>query len=333
MKKEKMTLIERCQVNAKRAPGWVVFPDAADERAIRAAIAIQEEGLGYPWLLGNFAEIKALCQKRGLPFDKLNIIDPQASPWCEEFARRLEGKVRNKSIAELQEMVKDPLWFGASMLATGRCDFCIAGNLSSTADVLRAGLRVLGLTPGNKTLSSLMIMISPNGEEIYGFSDCGVIPVPTTEQLADIALTSADNFAAITGEDPAVAMLSFSTKGSAQHEVVDKVVEATELVKSRNPALAVDGELQFDAAIVASVGQKKAPESTVAGRANVLIFPSLEAGNIGYKIAQRLGGYEAIGPLIQGLNGQMHDLSRGCSWQDMVQVLLIAAQMKAGNKQ
>ncbi|GHA00085.1 ethanolamine utilization protein EutD [Ignatzschineria ureiclastica] len=329
MKKEKMTLIERCQVSAKGAPGWVVFPDAVDERAIRAAIAIQEAGFGYPWLLGDFAEIKALCQKSNLSFDKLNIIDPQASPWCEEFAHRLEGKVRNKSFDELLTMVQDPLWFGASMLATGRCDFCIAGNLSSTADVLRAGLRVLGLTPGNKTLSSLMIMISPNGEEIYGFSDCGVIPVPTTEQLADIALTSAYNFAAITGEDPSVAMLSFSTKGSAKHEVVTKVMEATELVRARDSSLKVDGELQFDAAIVPSVGAKKAPNSDVAGRANVLIFPSLEAGNIGYKIAQRLGGYEAIGPLIQGLNGQMHDLSRGCSWQDMVQVLLISTKMKA----
>lgn len=325
-----MTLIEQCQANAKKNPGWVVFPDAVDERAIRAAINIQESGYGYPWLIGCFDAIKAVCQEKKLPYESLNIIDPEQSEWITEFAERLVGKVKDKSLDDIKQMVKDPLWFGASMLATGRCDYCIAGNISSTANVLRAGLRVLGLQPGNQTLSSIMVMISPDGQDVYGFSDCGVIPVPTMEQLADIAITTAKNYQAITRNEPRVAMLSFSTKGSAKHDNVIKTQMATDLVMEREPQLCVDGDLQFDAAFVPSVGQQKAPNSKVAGKANVYIFPSLEAGNIGYKIAQRMGGYEAIGPLIQGLNGEMHDLSRGCSWQDMVQVLVLAAQMKEG---
>ena len=327
-----MKLLEQCQVNAKKNPGWVVFPDAVDERAIRAALHIQKEGLGFPWLLGDFEAIKNICEAQNLPYESLNIIDPTQSEWISEFAERLLGKIKDKNLEDLKQMVQDPLWFGASMLATGRCDFCIAGNISSTANVLRAGLRILGLQPGNQTLSSIMIMISPDGENVYGFSDCGVIPVPSIEQLSDIAMTTAENFNAITEKTPNVAMLSFSTKGSAKHDAVIKIQMATQMVIERAPHLNIDGDLQFDAAFVPSVGEKKAPGSKVAGKANVLIFPSLEAGNIGYKIAQRMGGYEAIGPLIQGLNGEMHDLSRGCSWQDMVQVLVIATQMKAGKK-
>lgn len=325
-----MTLLEQCQANAKNNPGWVVFPDAVDERAIRAAINIQESGLGYPWLIGCFEAIKTICQDKKLPYESLNIIDPDKSEWVTEFAECLVGKIKGKTVDDIKVMVKDPLWFGASMLATGRCDYCIAGNISSTANVLRAGLRVLGLQPGNQTLSSIMVMISPDGKDVYGFSDCGVIPVPTMDQLSDIAITTAKNYRAITRKDPKVAMLSFSTKGSAKHDNVIKVQMATNLVKEREPNLNIDGDLQFDAAFVPSVGKQKAPDSKVAGEANVFVFPSLEAGNIGYKIAQRMGGYEAIGPLIQGLNGEMHDLSRGCSWQDMVQVLVLAAQMKEG---
>lgn len=327
-----MTLLEQCRETAKKNPGWVVFPDAIDERAIRAALQIQKDGLGYPLLLGDFKAIKQICDDKQLAYEALNIINPAESDWVNEFAQRLLGKIKDATLDDLKKQVQDPLWFGASMLATGRCDFCIAGNISSTANVLRAGLRVLGLQSGNKTLSSIMIMISPDGKDVYGFSDCGVIPVPNIEQLADIAITTAENYQAITRKIPNVAMLSFSTKGSAKHDAVIKTQMATQLILERKPNLNVDGDLQFDAAFVPSVGVKKAPDSKVAGKANVMIFPSLEAGNIGYKIAQRMGGYEAIGPLIQGLNGEMHDLSRGCSWQDMVQVLMIATQMKIGRK-
>lgn len=323
-----MKLLERCQQQAKANPSWIVFPDAVDIRAIQAAVYIQQQELGYPWLLANPEALRELCSQHNLPFKELNIIDPSASEWLPEFTAYMAKRMPDKPIEEIKKSIKDPLWFGAAMLATGKSDYCIAGNLSSTSSVLRAGLRVLGLAPNNKTLSSIMLMISPDGEQLLGFADCGVVPQPTGAQLADIAISTANSFEAITEQKAQVAMLSFSTKGSAKHEAVTNVQLATQMVRERAPELAVDGELQFDAAMVASVAQQKAPDSPVAGKANVLIFPSLEAGNIGYKIAQRLGGYEAIGPLIQGLNGAMHDLSRGCSWQDMVQVAMLAIKMR-----
>lgn len=326
-----MNLQMLCQQQAKENPCSMVFPDALDVRAIKAAIHIQQEQLGYPWLLGNVDELQRLCKENGLDFSQLNIIDPAISAWLPEFTDYLAKRLPDKPRDELAKHLLDPLWFAAAMLALGKTDYCIAGNLSSTANVLRAGLRVLGLAPNNKTLSSIMIMISPDGKQIFGFADCGVVPAPTETQLADIAISTAESFEAITGEKARVAMLSFSTKGSAKHEAVTRVQKATELVRERMPNLAVDGELQFDAAFVESVAKQKAPDSSVAGKANVFVFPSLEAGNIGYKIAQRLGGYEAIGPLIQGINGAMHDLSRGCSWQDMVQVAMLAIKMR-GNK-
>lgn len=322
-----MNLQALCQQQAKANPRSIVFPDALDVRAIKAAIHIQQEQLGYPWLLGNADALQKLCKDNGLDFKQLNIIDPVISGWLPEFTDYLTKRLPDKPVDELVKHLLDPLWFAAAMLATGKGDYCIAGNLSSTANVLRAGLRVLGLAPKNKTLSSIMIMLAPDGKQVFGFADCGVVPVPTETQLADIAISTAQNFEAITGETARVAMLSFSTKGSAKHDAVTRVQKATELVRERMPNLAVDGELQFDAAFVESVAKQKAPDSLVAGKANVFVFPSLEAGNIGYKIAQRLGGYEAIGPLIQGIDGPMHDLSRGCSWQDMVQVAMLAIKM------
>lgn len=324
-----MNLIERCELQAKADPRWIVFPDGVDARAIQAAIHIQQQQLGYPWLLGSPDAIRELCEKNNLAFNQLNIIDPTISEWLPEFAAYLAKRMPDKLIEDLKKNIQDPLWFGAAMVATGKCDYCIAGNISSTASVLRAGLRVLGLAPNNKTLSSIMMMIPPQGDQILGFADCGVLPQPTAAQLSDIAISTAQSFTAITDQAARVAMLSFSTKGSAKHEAVTNVQLAADMVRERAPELCMDGELQFDAAIVESVAKLKAPNSPVAGKANVFIFPSLEAGNIGYKIAQRLGGFEAIGPLIQGLNGSMHDLSRGCSWQDMVQVAMLAIKMRA----
>lgn len=324
-----MTLIERCEQQAKADPSWIVFPDGVDVRAVKAANHIQQQRLGYPWLLGNPDAIRDLCEKNNLPFNQLNIIDPTISEWLPEFTDYVVQRMPKKSIEELRKNIQDPLWFGAAMVATGKCDYCVAGNTSSTANVLRAGLRVIGLAPNNKTLSSIMIMIAPKGDQILAFADCSVLPQPSAAQLADIAISTAQSFTAITGQVAKVAMLSFSTKGSAKHETVTNVQLATDMVRERAPELCIDGELQFDAAIVESVAKQKAPNSPIAGKANVFVFPSLEAGNIGYKIAQRLGGYEAVGPLIQGLNGSMHDLSRGCSWQDMVQVAMLAIKMRA----
>lgn len=215
--------------------------------------------------------------------------------------------------------------FAAAMVSAGKADVCIAGNLSSTANVLRAGLRIIGLQPGCKTLSSIFLMLPQYLGPSLGFADCSVVPQPTAAQLADIAIASAETSKAITGEEPRVAMLSFSSNGSARHPNVANVQQATEIVRERAPQLTVDGELQFDAAFVPDVAAQKAPASPLKGNANVMVFPSLEAGNIGYKIAQRLGGYRAVGPLIQGLAAPLHDLSRGCSVQEIIELALVAA--------
>ena len=322
-----MTLIESCMAAARQRPARVVFPDAVDERAVRAAQQLARQGWAQPVLLANPFELRRLCKQRGIVLGDVPIIDPQYSALLEGYVARYCERRPGTLPEEASAQMRDPLWFGAMMLAQGDTDLCIAGNLAATASVLRAGLRVIGLAPGIKTLSSIMFMISPDGNRVLGFGDCGVVPTPTVEQLADIAISAADNYQAVTGNVPRVAMLSFSTKGSAKHADVDAVRQATELAQSRRPDLLLDGELQFDAAIVPAVAAQKAPDSPLKGDANVFIFPSLAAGNIGYKIAQRLGGFHVLGPMIQGLRLPMHDLSRGCSSEDMVQTTLLAMKM------
>jgi phosphate acetyltransferase len=211
------------------------------------------------------------------------------------------------------------------MVKEGMADGSVAGSSASTADVMRAGIQCVGMPDGISIASSFFLMIFP--EKVYSFADCAVVPDPDVNQLADIAISTADNHRNLTGEEPLVAMLSFSTKGSAQHESVDKVIDAVKVIRDKRPDLEVDGELQFDAAIIDSIGKKKAPGSTVAGNANVLVFPDLNSGNIGYKIAQQLGGAEAVGPMVQGLNKPFFDLSRGCSVDDIVNTTSIAALM------
>ncbi len=234
-------------------------------------------------------------------------------------------KSKGVDFEKAKETMKNNLFFGAMMVREGMADGFVGGSASPTADVLRAGIHCVGMPEGISIVSSFFLMVLP--EKVYAFADCAVVPNPNEEQLADIAISTADNFSKLVGEEPLVAMLSFSTKGSAEHEMVDKVRKATEIVKQKRPDLKVDGELQFDAAIVEKVGKSKAPGSEIAGRANVLIFPDLNAGNIGYKIAQRLGGAEAIGPIVQGLRKPIFDLSRGCSVDDIVNTAAIACLM------
>ncbi len=320
-------LIKTCENWAAAHPARVVFPDAMDGRAIGAAVEIQRRGWGKSILLANPLELRDHCVANSIQVHDAQVIDPVRSSRMEVYIAELRGKRPELSMEDARKQLTDPLWYAAMMLVCGDADYCVAGNLSSTASVLRAALRVVGLADGMKTLSSMFFMISPDGARVLGFGDCGVVPEPTSEQLADIAISTAANFQQVTGQVPRVAMLSFSTRGSAKHAAVDHVVKAVALVKVRAPELLVDGDLQFDAAFMPQVAALKAPNSQVAGQANVFIFPSLSAGNIAYKIAERLGGYTALGPMIQGLRLPMHDLSRGCSVMDMIQVTLLAMKM------
>jgi phosphotransacetylase len=327
-----MDLIKTCAEFSRQQPGRVVFPDALDERAVAAACRLAAEGMAKPVLLGNPFAVRGLCRAKGLRMTEVPVVDPRSSAQRDRYADVLMPRVsaRGMNRAQVLERLADPLWYGAAMVAAGDADCCIAGNLSSTSDVLRAALNAIGLAEDNQTVSSIFFMIEPGGGRVLGFADCGVVPEPSPEQLADITISTAASYRQVIGVEPAVGLLSFSSRGSAKHPAVEKVRAAVRLVKERCPGLTIDGELQFDAAYVPSVAMKKVPDSPLAGAANVFVFPSLEAGNIGYKIAERLGGYQALGPLLQGLRLPMHDLSRGCSVDDIIDVTLVANRMAHG---
>jgi len=320
-------LLNVIKLKASKLKKTIVLPESHDERVLKAASTLSKEKTVNVITLGNEDKIMNEVKKLRLDFTGVRIIDHLKSEKLSDFTNIFFNIRKHKGITieQARKTMERDLFFAAMMVKESMADGSVSGSSSSTADVMRAGIQCIGMPEGISIVSSFFLMLFP--EKSYSFADCAVVPNPDTVQLADIAISTADNHRKLTGEEPFIAMLSFSTKGSAQHELADKVIEATKLIKTKRSDLNVDGELQFDAAVIESIGIKKAPGSRVAGKANVLIFPDLNAGNIGYKIAQRWGKAEAVGPMVQGLKKPFFDLSRGCSVEDIVNTASIAALM------
>lgn len=328
-----MNLLEHIVARAKSDKQRIVLPEATEERTLRAADRVLADELANLILIGNPEEINGLAEKWGLHnIGKATIVDPENNPKSEEYAELLAElrKKKGMTIEQARELVKNPLYLGCMIIKTEGADGQISGALSTTGDTLRPALQIIKCAPGVTCVSGAMLMLTH--EHQYGddgiivMGDVAVTPVPTADQLAQIAVCTAQTARSVAGiQDPRVAMLSFSTKGSAKHEVVDKVVEATRIAHELAPDLKLDGELQADAALVPAVGEKKAPGSQIAGHANVLVVPCLEVGNISYKLVQRLGSAIAIGPILQGIARPVNDLSRGCSVDDIYYMVAITA--------
>jgi phosphate acetyltransferase len=328
-----MDLISEIIARAKANKQRIVLPEGTEERTLKAADQLLADEVADLILIGNPAEIKALAEQFGLTnIDKATIIDPENHPKKEEYAQLLceLRKKKGMTIEEARKLVLDPLYLGCLIIKAGDADGQLAGARNTTGAVLRPALQIIKTSPGITCVSGAMLMVTQtpqygeNGVLVVG--DVAVTPMPDAAQLSQIAVCTAQTAKAVAGfEDPRVAMLSFSTKGSAKHEAVDKVTEALKVAQELAPELKVDGELQADAALVPSVGESKAPGSAIAGHANVLVFPSLEVGNIGYKLVQRLGNADAIGPILQGIARPVNDLSRGCSIDDIYKMVAITA--------
>ncbi|MFT3995400.1 MAG: phosphate acetyltransferase [Dysgonomonas sp.] len=328
-------IIERAKGNKQR----IVLPEGAEERTIKAADQLLADGVANIILIGNKTEIKNQADKFKLAnISKATILDPLNYDKKETYTNLLFElrKAKGMTIEQAAKLAEDPLYIGCLMIKNGDADGEIAGAQNTTGDVLRPALQIIKTAPGISVVSGTFLMFTQNKQ--YGkdglllFADCAVTPDPTASQLAEIAVATGHTARALVGEEPQVAILSFSTKGSAKHPLVDKVKEATEIAKKIDPTLSLDGELQADAALVPSVASSKAPNSPVAGKANVLVFPSLEVGNIAYKLVQRLGNAEAVGPILQGMAAPVNDLSRGCSVDDIYKMVAIAANQAIAAK-
>lgn len=327
----RMDLIQNIINKAKSSHKTIVLPEGEEERVVRAADKIRADKIAKIILLGNEGKITKIAHELNISLEDILIINPQNSGDLKEYTDEFYNLRKAKSLSpeEAQKIMLNPLYFGCMMLRQGKVDGVVGGSVNTTADTVRAALQVVGLKEGRVTLSSFFLMIVPDCE--YGekgafiFADCGVIPEPSARQLAEVAIASAESARLFLNTEPVVAMLSFSTKGSANHPSLDKIKEALQIAKKNNPQLLIDGEFQVDAAIVPRVAQIKVPGNKIAGRANVLIFPDLNSGNIAYKITERLAKAQAYGPILQDLVKPVNDLSRGCSVENIVNVTAITA--------
>ena len=331
-----MGMIEQVKVKARQCVKTIVLPEGDEPRTVQAAVKIVQEKIARPILLGDPARVKAVAAEKGVDVSNIEIVNPLTSPKAAEYTNALYELRKAKGVTEEQakQLVADPMYYGIMMVKLGDADGLVSGAVHTTGDMLRPALQIIKTKPGIKVVSSSFLLDCPNKSlghnGLLVYSDCVIVPCPTAEELASIAVSAAETAHVLCGiEEPKVALLSFSTKGSAKHELVTKVQEATRLAHEMAPDLALDGEMQFDAAIIPEIGASKAKGSPVAGHANVLIFPDLQAGNIGYKITQRIGGAEAFA-VLQGLAKPCNDLSRGCSVDDIVATVALTAVQAQG---